>query len=230
MNKFFLALGSFLLASNLLAQEVSRNAVGFSRQSLPGGGLYLAAANFNALGSVATVSNICLVGDLPVGSAIWLWDAGAGASYRAEIVTNSGSGASFWSPGTNLVGLGQSFWVEAAGVSSSNYAFFLAGEVPSNAVVSVSLGAGLQFVAYGYPVSSYLRLLPNLLAAVDVGDRLWSWNTGAGKYSVETCLPGGTGGKHWYPGTLQLTPGMGFILQKARAGSPWTEGKPYVWP
>lgn len=228
MKKLALALiGLTLVGSSAFAQTtgvLSRNAVGYIRQTTVKSNFFLLTHNFKDLnGAPVTVTN--LIGNqVPNGTAVLLWDP-VGQSYRTE---NRSAGV--WFPGTNVLVPGVGFWMKMATTlsHSNNYQIYLMGEVPDKTTLptnSSSFLPGLNLVANPYPITITFTGLVSTLVPRN-GDSGLFWDEDTQTYVTENRSAG-----VWFPGTNVVKPGKGFWYKNSRAtATNWVVVKPYTWP
>jgi hypothetical protein len=226
-----LAIAAIAAPWSLVADEVlSRNAVGYVKLDLAGNSLFLGTLNFNSLSGDMDINTAFSVDSFPTGSKIWLWDSGAQSYGSVEsIIAPPPTFTKQWSPGTNVLDIGQAYWIEVAGTSDTNYEVYLMGEVPSTTNVDLSIGGGMQFIAFPYPVAMPLTNTA-LTDVMQAGDKVWAWDAATTNFVVESCIaPPPTFTPQWSPGTMVLEPGAGFIYERTSVTN-WSAAKPYTWP
>ena len=222
-----IALGLAVLAGGAFAQTnqvLSRNAVGYIKQTTVKSNFFLVTNPFNDInGGPVTVTN--LIGNqVPNGTVVMLWDP-SGQEYRFE--TRS---AGLWIPGTNRIGPGRGFWLKMATTAShsNNYQVYLMGEVPDKFTLPSNTMAVLpafNLIANPYPVTTpYTSLVASLPPRN--GDVGILWDAANQAYVFESRSAG-----LWIPGTNMLSPGQGFWYKSSRTSNmTLTVTKPYTWP
>lgn len=228
MKRLWTILLPLALLSSACLAGTNQNAVGYVKETVPGNGLVLVAVNFEAPSGPMTVSNLFQASFFPTGTTLIIWNGGA-QGYQATETVVSVAGTNQWASGTNVLQLGQSVWIKAAGEAGSNYDFYVLGQVPSQTSTSLAIDSGISFISYPYPVDVDLIDVADLLAIANIGDTVWYWDSVNQRYQVETCIEQGIE-KTWYPGTLVLEPGEGFIFMQRDGATIWSQAKPYAWP
>jgi hypothetical protein len=207
MNKLLALLAIVAVATvTVQAQTTSANIVGYSKLSVTGGSLTLAALAFDGLGTVEEI-----IGDqLGTGSKVFAWSDSA---YVTVSKTRGG-----WSPAnTNVLQNGVGFWILPGGSASSE--IVISGEVLTSATAdSVSLaGGGVELVGNPYPVSSAFQDM-DLSTQLATGDKVFVWN-GNG-YDTISRTRGG------WDGNPTIGIGEGFWVSPA-ATRTWEESRPF---
>lgn len=212
-------LGSLIASSAALAQSnvLSRNAVGYIKQSAPANQLNMVSLTFESMdGAAYTVTNL-IGSQLPVGSSVFIWNR-ANATYVTENRTRSG-----WTPGTNVINRGDGLFIRSA---AGTNVFFM-GEVPdSTTAPSTALGqvSGLSMYSYPYPVARNWTDI-ELSQNGAVGDSLIIWDVDTQTYASYNRTRSGWGSAT----NVVIEPGQAFWYQTATTQS-WDVVKPYDWP
>jgi len=216
-----------LIGNAAIAQTntvLSRNAVGYIRQTTVKSNFFLVTHNFKDInGGAVTVTN--LIGNqVPNGTVVILWDPSI-QQYHFE-----SRSAGVWIPGTNVIFPGKGFWLKMAttGSHSNNYQVYLMGEVPDKTTLptnSATLVSGLNLIANPYPTTvPFTNLLGSIVPRN--GDIGMFWDEANQQYFFESRSAG-----VWIPGTNVVHPGKGFWYKNTRATpTNWIVVKPYTWP
>lgn len=217
-------LGTLIVSSAALAntnQVLSKNAVGYVKRTVPGGGLDLMTVPFVNLSQVNnTVSNT--FPSATDGTQISLWSQGS-QTYRTFIKAKGTWG----NPGTNVLARGDAVFFRSP--SASTQEVFIMGEVPDSATApttTVTVISGLNAVGLGYPVSTSWTGT-TLAASLPDGSQISVWNGSAYTTIIKAKGSWGASGN-----SLVIDPGDGFFV-RSPVGAPtinWNQTKPYTWP
>jgi hypothetical protein len=222
------ALGLAVVASASYAQTnpvLSRNAVGYIRRQIDANQLDFIGAPFVRLegGAQNTVSN--LFPNPLNGSSLLKWDIP-----NQRYIQISAKGTTWGLGGSNLIARGEGVFVRTPGGTTQT--FYVLGEVPdkfSATSTVVTVGAGVTFLANGYPVP-VLWTSTTLAAQLPNGSQFVLWNRTNGSYD-----PYSKKGTAWQPASatnVLLKPGDAFYVRQPGGATNinWTETKPYTWP
>ena len=214
---------------------LSQNAVGYVKVSINEGDLAMVSYDFLDIdGNPTTASDV--IGDqLPLGSRLFLWDAGSQAYVIENFQAGLKAAADAWAPDSNAIGPGDGFFVEAAsGGGSASYDVFMTGEFPgannNSDSTDVSIASALTGAGYPYPASIDWTATELALGA-GVGDRFLNWDTAAQNYNLANFESGlKAAANAWSNPSEVIEPGEGFFYDNNGGARTWTEVKPYAFP
>lgn len=268
--------GLTLLAQGQTSTPTSVNAVGYIRLDVPGTNavplgqskLTMIAVPYVPVGAGTNGGDFTL--DKVIGNNLHanasvtnadlalLWNP-AQTNYLTAFLNNSGANTNTlnkwcYQAGANLALCatntafdlypGRGAWLRNRGASTS---LLLLGEVPSAGTETNLIGAGLQMIAYPYPVATNVQALLSISngayanASPDAADQMIFW-TGTNYLTV--FLNDGSGpdpslywkwcymqGQQRALATNVVNPGDGFWYRRRGTGPfKWIEAKPYNWP
>ena len=228
MNKILAGILAVSMSAGLVsAQEqtnvLSRNAVGYVKQAIEGGKLYLISNPMLALDDAEGSHSLTnMLAAAPNNSVVSVWDNNAQTYVN---YTRGARGAWLGDAVSAKIEQGQPFFLRVP-AAAAPAEIILMGEVPSENIPQ-SRVAGLTFLSNPFPAS---RLLTNTSIGVSAPNNsvISVWNPNTQQYVNYTKGARGT----WLgdAATAELEPGQAFIVRSSAAPNSWTEVKPYTWP
>jgi hypothetical protein len=217
-----------MTASIAGAQEVlSRNAVGYVKQEIAGGKLFLVSQPFvNLETGLDSHSLTNVLNAVPGGTIVSIWNQNA-QSY----VNFSRTARGVWDGAaqTSLVSRGQAMFLRIPVGAGTNEVVFM-GEVPDkdNAPLTPqSRVPGLSFVGYPYPAS--IAFTSAVMAVELPGGAIASrWDA-----ALQTYVNYSKTARGVWDGAAQaatINAGDAFIIRSTATANNWDEIKPYTWP
>ena len=205
------------------SEVLSQNAVGYVKKSVPSaGGLAIIGHPLNSMETANIIfTNTSIAGEMPMGSKAFFW---SGTSWQSSEKKTKG-----WSDAGvgKTVAVGESFFLQTPSTQAVPVAVTIAGEVPDDLTLPVTItgASNLVAVANPYPIDivfTNTSLASNLVQ----GSKAFFWS-GVSWQSSEKKAKG------WSDAGVgkNLAAGEGFFVQTPDpAGLTWNETKPYTWP
>jgi hypothetical protein len=232
MNKMLLLLmGLFGFGMGVFGQVgqsriIFSDPVGFVRITVPRGGITLASCPFDSVYNLPTIGEM-LWGDLPNGTAVWIWN---NVENRYEIETyriKRGQGG--WSPNRALLERGGGFWIRIpANAPSNSYSVYVMGVAPSATNTPMRIDSGFNLLGYPYPVSIAWT---NTLMANSGRNMDTLLTYGPAGYAINICRKlGVNGAAKWSNCNQIIGVAEGFWYMRSKISTIVNEPKPYAWP
>lgn len=230
--------------SSALAQSAtaySSSAVGVIKKSIPAGcqmlvSIPLDIAEMNNDATIA-FTDLPFLKDMPANSTANIWDV---ENNKWISGTKRPNGKWVGAITNRSVACGESLFLKN-GSTTADADLIISGEVPSDATISIALGAAnqQQLLANPYPVSFVFTnsaLATNPQQSV-FGSTVNFWVADPDSPTKGNYVSARVGGGSKWTGTARdyvVSPGEGFFFKKGTSATtnagPWVVSKPYTWP
>ena len=219
-----LAFGVTAGIAHAQTQVLSQNAVGYVKQEIEEGKLYLVTNPFLNLDSPSGEHLLVEMLDaVPNNTIVSIWDNAAQTYIN---YARGARGAWLGDAPTATLEPGEAFFLRIPeGTGSAD--LFLMGEVPSDDEVNQGRVPGLTFLGFPYPAQV---MFTNTSMAINVPNNTIVSIWDAVNSTYINYAKGARGAWLGDAPTAVIQPGQAFIVRSSEAGNDWDEVKPYTWP
>ena len=218
-----LAFGVTAGIAHAQTQVLSQNAVGYVKQEIEGGKLYLVSNPFVNLEEPDGHALVEMLDEVPNGTIVSVWDA-VGQTYISY--TKSARGVWDFDAQNAVIPPAEPMFLRIPAAADSAEIFFM-GEVPSDEEIPQGRVTGLTFVGYPFPASVLFTNTAFATATPNSGVVSF-WDPDLASYVSYTKSARGVW--DFDAQTAVVSPGQAFIVRSSAAPSDWDEVKPYTWP
>lgn len=222
------------------SEVLSQNAVGYVKKSVPAaGGLAIVVHSLDSMDTANVIfTNTSIASEMPVGSTAYFWNQTPPGSWAFGQKNQKGANPPTWDgvAANKVLTAGESFFLKTPATQLVEVVVTIAGEVPADATIPVTVLASNNLTAVGnpYPVSMTFTNT-DLASNAPVGSTAYFWNsTPPGSWGFGQKNQKGANPPTWdgVAATKTLEPGEGFFIRTSSnsPGLTWSEAKPYTWP
>jgi hypothetical protein len=206
MKKLVMTAAVVACAGIVSAQVYSANIVGYSKQTVASADLVQILPQFLA-GDTGGITVADAFSGVSSGTALYLWN---GTGYDNYVTDGAGNwydaNAGYADANAVLIPQAQGMWMVDGGSGSIP---LVAGDVPLDATISITLFAGLNMIGNPYPTGLVLNTIDN--TPLGSGDAIFSWNgTGYDNYVTD-------GAGNWYDANAGYADANAVVLPVGRA-------------